>query len=233
VSLEGSTQYWLEYYKGVHGAAAGHLDYSNERVQMQSFGFALDAAGPLSGRRCLDVGAGKGQLARMMLAAGASSVTAIEVIAATVDDLRKWHPEIDWRAGDAGDPASYASMSPFDVVVALEVLQYVPFEATVAKLFSLTLPGGRLVGVIPNRDCPLAQKSMERFEGHFGAVSAAKIARVLGGLPDVELWGHRGLHFQADQRIAPYHGSPWSTVPTHDTPPNRFVFVARRRGGTS
>lgn len=61
--------FWAEYYEGVARKGEPWLDYSNERVQAQTFGLVLEALGALSGRSCLDVGCGVGQMARTYAAA--------------------------------------------------------------------------------------------------------------------------------------------------------------------
>jgi len=222
------TAYWTAYYDRVHHDGRPWLDYSNERVQAQSFALALEAAGPVSGRRCLDVGSGQGQFPKVLLALGATRVTAVELVAATVERCRAEAPAIDWRAGDAAAPASYEGLGTFEVVTALEVLQYVPFEATVGRLFSLVEPGGRLVGIVPNRACPLVSRPIERFEGRYGAALAADVTRTLAALPGVSQWTYRGLHFGKDQRVAPYAPSAWTTATDWAEAPNRFLFVATR-----
>jgi SAM-dependent methyltransferase len=226
-----TTAFWLAHYDEVHRGSHAWLDYSNERVQGQSLSLALEALGSIEGRRCLDVGAGRGQLAKMLSALGASHVTAIELVENTVRKLRAEAPQIEWRAGDAGDARSYAGLGGFDVVAAVEVLQYVPFAPTLELLFSLLRPGGRLVGVIPNRACPMVRRPIERYEGRFGAVSSEELAGVLGVLPGLLLWRHKGLHFADDQRLLPYEVSAWSgQAGGLSGVPNRFVFVALREG---
>jgi sugar transferase EpsL len=61
--------FWSSYYGEVFEQQKPWLDYSNARVQAQTFGLA--AAGPVDGAACLDVGCGWGQLARALVALGA------------------------------------------------------------------------------------------------------------------------------------------------------------------
>jgi len=220
--------FWSQYYADVHREGRPWLDYSNEAVQMQSLSLALEGAGPITGRTCLDVGSGNGQLAQALVAFGAAHVTAIELVADTIERLRRTCPAIDWRCGDAGNAKSYAGITPVDLVVALEVLQYLPFAATIERLWELVRPGGRLVGVIPNADCPIVAKPVERFTGHFVPVSASQVQQVTSALPSTEGWAYRGLTFAAEQMIVPYAISPWTRATTWEVPPNRFQFVIRR-----
>lgn len=228
--MNGSDGFWSKYYEDVHREGRPWLDYSNEAVQAQSLSLALEGAGPVTGRKCLDVGSGNGQFAQALMAFGAVKVTAIELVAETVERLRHSVPSIDWRHGDAGDPQSYAGITPVDLVVALEVLQYVPFAATVERLWDLVRPGGRLVGVIPNADCPIVAKPVQRFAGHFIPVSAMHLVQVVGGLPGSAGWAYRGFTFATEQTIAPYAISPWARDPQWQVQPNRFQFVVRRSG---
>jgi SAM-dependent methyltransferase len=226
-----SDPYWRDYYAGVHRDSREWLDYSNAAVQQQSLALALEAAGAVVGRSCLDVGCGKGQFALMLSALGAAEVTAMELVPDTVARLGRDHPGIRWIAGDAGAQASYADVAACDLVSALEVLQYVPFGSTVELLWSRVKEGGRLIGLIPNRDCPIVAKPMERFGGRFMAKDAAGIAAILGGLPQLECWRLRGMSFAEDQRFAPYAVSPWTDATAWPRQPNRFLFVAKRAGG--
>jgi 2-polyprenyl-3-methyl-5-hydroxy-6-metoxy-1,4-benzoquinol methylase len=226
--MNSADGFWSQYYADVHREGRPWLDYSNEAVQMQSLSLALEGAGPIAGRSCLDVGSGNGQFAQALAAFGAAQVTAIELVAETVERLRRDCPSIDWRCGDAGAMQAYTGIKPADLVVALEVLQYLPLAATIERLWGLVRPGGRLVGVIPNADCPIVAKPVARFAGHFVPVSAAQLVQVIGGLPATEGWAYRGLTFATEQVIVPYVVSPWTRVGTWDAPPNRFQFVVRR-----
>lgn len=224
--------YWADYYAGVHRDSQAWLDYSNAAVQHQSLSLALESAGAVAGRTCLDVGSGRGQFSLMLRDLG-GSVTAIEIVPDTVARLGREHPDVRWLAGDAGNEASYAGIDACDLVFALEVLQYVPFAETVALLWSKVKPGGRLVGIIPNRECPIVAKPMARFGGRFMAMDAASIGKALGALPGLACWRLRGMSFALDQRIAPYEVSPWTDAGGWPTPPNRFQFVATRADGVA
>ncbi len=229
MAMEADAAYWSRYYDEVHRQGQPWLDYSNARVQAQTLALSLEASGPLHGRSCLDVGCGHGQFALMAAAQGAGPITGIELVDGTVVKLRQDHPRHTWIAGNAGDAAIYSGIQLVDVVAALEVLQYVPFAANVMRLWSLVRPGGRLVIVIPNAECPIVAKPMQRFSGHYHAVAAAEIVTTFAALPDLAGWMYRGLAFSDNQVVAPYRASPWTTAAEWIAPPNRFQAVAVRQ----
>jgi SAM-dependent methyltransferase len=229
MSGEGA-QFWDDYYRSVHQQPQGWLDYSNEPVQVQGFALALEAAGAISGRSALDAGCGKGQFTRLLRDLGASPAIGMDLIEATILSLRQREPSITWLAGDVSQSAQVALCPACDIVFALEVLQYVPFAPALEQLWRLVRPGGRLIGLIPNRDCPIVAKPMARFKDRYLAVSSSDITDCLSGLPGLGSWRMRGLRFADDQRIAPYQASPWVGATAWESPPNRFQFVAIRPG---
>jgi 2-polyprenyl-3-methyl-5-hydroxy-6-metoxy-1,4-benzoquinol methylase len=222
-------EYWQTYYSQVHSEGHSWLDYSNQAVQMQSFALTLESVGQVVGKTCLDVGSGNGQFARCLVALGATQVTAVELIAETVEKLQKTNPEVIWRQGDAGLASAYVGIETVDLISALEVLQYVEFAQTIERLWSLLRPGGRLVGVIPNANCPIVAKATERFSGYFRPVCVEDIISAVVQLPELESWSYRGMTFANDQSIAPYVVSLWTSAPDWEMPPNRFQFVIRKR----
>ena len=229
--MEPDSAYWSAYYRGVHSEGRPWLDYSNERVQAQSLALALEAAGPLHGRSCLDVGCGNGQFALMTRAHGATRVVGVELVAETVARLKSEQPTVEWIAGDAGQEAATAALGSFDVVAALEVLQYVPFATVVSRLWGSVAPGGRLLAIVPNAACPIVARPVSRFGDNFRPVTAGELERQFTTLPGLACWGYRGLSFAEDQRIAPYSVSPWTTHGEWLHPPNRFLLMAQSIGG--
>jgi len=228
-AMDGAQEtYWRTYYADVHRGDAAWLDYSNERVQAQTFALALEAAGPVAERPCLDAGCGRGHFARALLALGASRVTAVDIAEATITALRRDVPAVDWRAGSAADAAVYDGVEPCALVFTIEVLQYVPLEATLRLLWERVAPRGRLVGVVPNRDCPIVAKAIAKFDTHYDPPTGSRLAAALDSLPGRAWWALRGMSFQADQRVAPYAASEPSTRTDWNPPPNRFLLVAER-----
>lgn len=224
------TQFWQGHYQNVAHNQAGEpvtwLDYSNEKVQAQSLLIALEAAGPLNGRQCLDVGCGWGQLSRLMVALGAK-VTAIDLTTSVINKLVVSYPEVNWQSGDFMSAENANWHAFFDVIMAVEVLQYVDFKKAVFKLWQDVKPGGRLVGMVPNAECPFVQRAMEKYPGRYRAVSAGEMGEALNNLPGNTLSIFRNLIFGKDQSLVPYVVSDWSNR-FHKSPdvPNRFHFVA-------
>ena len=130
---------------------------------------------------------------------------------------------IEWILGQALDIPRAAS---YDLVFAVEVLQYLSFQGTLGELWDHMAPGGRLVAVVPNRDCPLVQCPTERYEGQYWPPTVGEISASVLALPELAYWGIRGLQFAADQSIVPYDVTEWMDGPSLTGVPNRFVFVA-------
>src|SRR5215211_4363657 len=129
--------HWASYYRGVVEDGKPWLDYSNGRVQAQTFALALEGAGPVTGLRCLDVGCGWGQLTRVLGALGAAEPTGMDIVPDLITSLQETHPGQRWICGSPTDEALLESLGTFDVVFAVEVLQVVPFEPAVKALWKL------------------------------------------------------------------------------------------------
>ncbi len=228
VPVAGGDEFWRTHYDNVHAQPNPWLDYSNHRVQLQSFAAALDAAGGVLGRTCLDAGCGMAQLGLAVQAIGAAAVTGFDVNPAAVERLQANYPSCRWTQGSISDEATYADLGRFDLVFALEVLQYVTLDSCLPLLWRSTAPGGRLIALAPNRDCPIVTKTVERFSGQYAAISPMELKSALSSLEDLAFWACRGLWFRSDQRIAPYELSPWTTDAVWEKPPNRLLFVAQR-----
>lgn len=220
--------YWATYYSDVVAQGTPWLDHSNSRVQAQGFALALEAAGSLLGLRCLDVGCGWGQLTRLAWDLGAQQTVGMDIVADLVNELRRKHPDQSWVCGSPADSQILASLGEFDVVFAIEVLQYVPFGDAVRSLWNSVRPGGRLVVIVPNGACPIVQRTQTRFEQKYESPEVGDIAEAVGTLTNVSHSAVRGLAFGADQRINPYYVTPWGD-PEHDgMVPNRLQFVIVR-----
>ena len=224
----GREAFWKTYYAALHARPDPWLDYSNHRVQLQSLAAALDATGGVLGRTCLDAGCGRGQLSFALEALGAAAVTGVDIAADTVKTLQEKHPTCQWRQGSISDPGTYADLGRFDLVFAFEVLQYAVLDNSLALLWHSTRPGGRFIALLPNRDCPIVARTMQRFPGQYGPVSPSELKAKFSALPDLDFWACRGFWFRSDQRIAPYDLSPWTDDPTWEKPPNRLLFIAQR-----
>ena len=236
---EAREAFWSDYYQQLSSHAEPWLDYSNERVQAQTFAVVLEALGPVVGRRCLDVGCGFGYLSRALEALGASEVTGIDVTAQFIERSRKEHPSVRWEVGTLDDPRFCAGLGTFDRILLVEMLQYVPVAETLRRAWEMLAPGGRLAAVVPNRECPIVVRAMERFPGQFIPPTPAELATIgealcAGGAGS---WGLKGMSFAEEQTLNPYEISPWTRPAqlagsprgvSFAKPPNRLAFAAVR-----
>lgn len=102
----------------------------------------VDYARPASGSRVLDVGAGRGAVARAALAVGCE-VTAVDASKGMVDRLAADFPRIDARQMDAGR-LDFPDGS-FDLVTAGFVVQVLPDpHVALAEFRRVLVPGGTL-----------------------------------------------------------------------------------------
>jgi len=221
-------RFWAEYYRKLFRVGDPWLDYSNGRVQIQTFAAALEAAGPVEGRRCLDVGCGRGQFARALLGLNASAVTGIDIVPEVLEHAAT-APAIRWLCGSLQDSTFAAYLERYDLVFLLEVLQYVPLGPTLHAVWRHVTPGGRVVVVVPNGDCPIAARTRSRFGACYDPPTGAQVAAAVDALPDAEHWALRGLFFGADQTVAPYELSPWGIKTQWTVTPNRLQFVVLKR----
>lgn len=203
------------------------LDFSNDRVRFQTYGWIVESIGPVEGLHCLDAGCGTGDLARILHAMGAR-VDACDLAEPGIAALRARWPDIGWTVANVADLAGAPLQPGYDVIVASEVLQYVDIPDTIRSLWHLLGRGGRLIGVVPNAECPIVRRARERFEGRYAGIDVATLCALLSGLPQVEFHRWRGAVFLEDQRAIPYGLSPWAAEPQHETAmqPNRLQFVA-------
>jgi SAM-dependent methyltransferase len=221
---------WAAYYRHLYSEAPpSWLDLSNEAVQAQTFALAIEAAGPIEGRRCLDVGCGYGQLSTGLHGLRAGEVVGVDFIAEAIASCRERFPEIRWECGSASNEAFVRSLGDFDLIFLVEVLQYVGWESTLRTLWDRVRGGGRLVAVVPNRGNPIVQKTMARFPGMYLPPNPAELDALVASLPDVEHWARRGMGFQEDQRLVPYFAYTWATDGETRDPTNRLVFVIVKR----
>jgi len=112
-------------------------------------------AGPLKGKRILDIGCGGGILAEALASRGAR-VTGIDMADMSLDVARmhllESGLEIDYQLVTAEDFAARHA-AEFDLVTCLEMLEHVPDPGSiVAAAARATKPGGRLVLSTLNRN---------------------------------------------------------------------------------
>jgi 2-polyprenyl-3-methyl-5-hydroxy-6-metoxy-1,4-benzoquinol methylase len=222
--------FWLEYYARVAEAGNPWLDYSNDRVQAQTFGLALDSAGPVHGKRCLDVGCGRGQFCRALSALGASSVTGVDIVPEVIATLERESSQIRWLCGSPDNPELVEQLETYEIVFLLEVLQYIRFPDALRAVWQRLQPGGRLVAVAPNPNCAIVSRTRDRFSAWYSPPTLAAIHSEVSAWMDLEHLAYRALSFARDQRTAPYEVSPWLTSGAwNGLEPNRIQFVAIKR----
>jgi 2-polyprenyl-3-methyl-5-hydroxy-6-metoxy-1,4-benzoquinol methylase len=225
------SHHWQQHYRQLHSLESTEgvcrsLEYSNERCQIQLYAHLLEAAGPLAGKRVLDVGCGWGVTTRIFEACGAMA-TGIDVVPETIPELQRRHPHLQWQVIDVLDESQMRQLGLFDVVVAMEVLQYVDFTTAMTNLWPHVAAGGRLIGFVPNSACPIAAKVRQRFDDMWLPLSEAEIGAVAAMLPGTADLRIKGLQFRTDQSFLPYETTDWSE--RVDGAPNRLGFVIRRR----
>src|SRR5262245_38520536 len=86
-------QHYLQQYSDATLAASRKIDFSNDQVRNQTYGWLLEAMGPCAGLSCLDAGCGLGDVARLLDALG-GRVDAFDVVEPCIEDLRRAHPQI-------------------------------------------------------------------------------------------------------------------------------------------
>jgi 2-polyprenyl-6-hydroxyphenyl methylase/3-demethylubiquinone-9 3-methyltransferase len=114
----------------------------------------VERAGPLAGRRILDVGCGGGLLAEAMARKGAQ-VTGID-LAEELLQVARLHAleagiEMDYRQ-ESAEAHAEAHAGEYDIVTCMEMLEHVPDPAAViAALGRLVRPGGQVFVSTLNR----------------------------------------------------------------------------------
>ena len=223
-------QSWVDYYHRIYANETTWLDYSNAHVQGQTFGIAIEAAGPLGGKRCLDIGCGRGQLSLAVAALQATEVVGVDIIAESINACRSRYPHVRWEVGSPEDPDFCQSIGQFDVIFIIELLQLVDWRKTLQILWDQISPGGRIVAIVPNKDNPIVQKTIARFAGSYVAPNPTELTELVAQFHNVECWAYRGMDFQQDQRIVPYVTSPWTSSLINDFASNRLVIVIQKQG---
>jgi 2-polyprenyl-3-methyl-5-hydroxy-6-metoxy-1,4-benzoquinol methylase len=155
---------------------------------------------------------------------GASPV-GVDFVPETIHALRNLCPEIRWEIADLAEPGQLESLGVFDRVAAVEVLQHMDFRSTLATLWNLVAPGGRLVACVPNSLCPFVQGVHQRFT-QWIPVAPEEITGAAAKLPACTALYMKGLTYLEDQTFLPYRASDWGRE-IHGAP-NRIVFAMLR-----
>jgi 2-polyprenyl-3-methyl-5-hydroxy-6-metoxy-1,4-benzoquinol methylase len=230
--MRAREQFWIDYYTNVLNRGNAWLDYSNGRVQAQTFGLAIEAAGPLQEKRCLDIGCGRGSFCRTLLALDAMSVTGVDIVPHLIAEHKLAYPSIRWLCGSLQNPHLVEQLESYDVAFLLEVLQLMPLADTLRVLWNRLRPGGRIVAVVPNANCPIVSRTRERFDANYKPRTVAELDAVLRSCSDLEQAAYRGLSFRADQQVVPYDVSAWRTTGDWKAEPNRIQFIALKNSAS-
>lgn len=231
--VESQQESWGEYYQRVFAGGSPWLDYSNAHVQGQTFGVAIESAGPINGKQCLDVGCGRGHLSLALAGLQASRVVGVDIVAESIAACRDQHPQVQWEVGTLEDEQFVQSLGQFDVIFLIEMLHYVDWRKCLHLLWKQLNAGGRIVVIVPNKDNAIVQKTIARFEGRYAPPNPAEIAALVAELPDLDCWGYRGMDFQQDQRLVPYVTSPWANTVVKEFSSNRMVVVLQKQAGVA
>jgi SAM-dependent methyltransferase len=128
-------------------------------------------AGPLAGRRVLDLGCGTGDLTLMLLELGAQ-VTALDLSPAMVA-LARQRAEL-FRPGSTAQwvaapvEASGLPSGRFDVVLGRFILHHLDLERAAREISRLLAPGGRAVFLENSGRNPLLMVARDHVAGRFG-----------------------------------------------------------------
>jgi len=201
--MEGERNaYWRAHYDRVFAEGQGALDYSSPVLQSAEFAHALRLAGRLDGKAVLDAGCGQAQLASICATLGAHPVIAFDRHEPT-----RIHCAADFVVGDLEENAIWHKIGgagPFDVVFAVECLQYVNVPTALARLWATVKPGGRLVTVLANADSPIVQDVKRYHGGHYQGVQPRALNGLIRSLGAVAHWKVEYLCLAADQTIEPF-----------------------------
>jgi 2-polyprenyl-3-methyl-5-hydroxy-6-metoxy-1,4-benzoquinol methylase len=222
-------QYWEQHFAAVAEQGNPWLDYSNERVQLQTLGLVLASSGNLIGLRCLDVGCGQGQLSATLAVFGAGEVIGMDMIQTLIDGNRRRYPQVRWECVNFIDRPQVERLGMFDRIYAIEALQYLPIAEAVSFLYGRLNPGGRIVAMFPNSDCPIVKQTTQRCDSQYRGITLGELRQIAESLPDLDFWASRGMAFTVDQRLAPYEISSLTHEPIWQDPPNRLLFVVAKR----
>jgi len=187
------------YYEGEEQAMYAAMHDGRRRADEDPrFARFLDEFASCSGKRLLDVGCADGVLMDAFRARG-NTVTGIDIDnkslrAARARGLDVHEATLDNIAGAIGRDIRFDLVTMFDV---LEHLTAPRRALEVAR--SLLVPGGRLVGTVPNRERLFANLVSADFPPHhflrFDCASVGAILRLVDFVPvhvDVFQWGYAG-----------------------------------------
>jgi 2-polyprenyl-3-methyl-5-hydroxy-6-metoxy-1,4-benzoquinol methylase len=228
-TLDSQRAFWQEHFRNQHLRKSElgihkSMDYPSHRLQVQTYAHVLEGLGPLQDQSLFDAGCGWGVFTRMAHLLGASPV-GVDFVPETIHALRNLCPEIRWETADLAEPSQLEPLGVFDRVAAVEVLQHMDFRSTLATLWNLVAPGGRLVACVPNSLCP-SVPDVQRRHSQWVPVAPREITHAASTFPGCSAWYMQGLTYLRDQTFLPYAASDWGPQ-IHGTP-NRIVFTMVR-----
>lgn len=131
----------------------------------------LGSAGPLPGRRVLELGCGDGSLSLALLAGGAQ-LTALDLSPASVAlaeaRAARWAPDAHRRFLVAPAEATGLPAGVFDLVVGKWVLHHLPLRPAAQEIARLLAPGGRAVFVETSGLNPVLALARRLLPGRLG-----------------------------------------------------------------
>jgi SAM-dependent methyltransferase len=131
-----------------HGGYGPRYNAALYRAKLRAFNRALAAHGvDLSQRSVLDVGCGVGFFAQVAEGAGVGSYVGLDITDVAVEALKVRFPAFRFQVADIG--ADLPEVEQAEIVLCVDVLYHVVdperFRRAVDNLWSLVVPGGRLV----------------------------------------------------------------------------------------
>ncbi|HEV2117889.1 MAG TPA: class I SAM-dependent methyltransferase [Terriglobales bacterium] len=180
--------------KAYQGAPPARTDFYPEWMADEHMEMLLRAAGPLTGKRVLDFGCGRGESGRIYAAHGASRVEGFDISGENIAIANKnakrdgLEQRVSFRRL-AAEEIDYPSGS-FDVVIGKAILHHTDLEKTAWQLERVLVPGGVAVfleplahnpflnlfrRLTPSRrtptEKPLSLDDLKVFRRHFGCVT--------------------------------------------------------------
>lgn len=114
---------------------------------------AADGEPAAERRRALDLGCGRGWITRLLAdRLDGWEVRGVDPLAASVEIARAQHPGLDIRRATGRDLLQLGETGTYDLVVASEVIEHVPYgdqDAFLAQALELLRPGGHLLLTTP------------------------------------------------------------------------------------
>jgi 2-polyprenyl-3-methyl-5-hydroxy-6-metoxy-1,4-benzoquinol methylase len=180
--------------KAYTGVPPARTDFYPEWMAEEHMQMLLQAAGPLSGKRVLDFGCGRGESGRIYAEQGAALVEGFDISGENIAIANKnaKRDGLDQRVFFrrlAAEEIDYPSSS-FDVIIGKAILHHTDLEKTAGQLDRVLAPGGVAVfleplahnpilnlfrRLTPSRrtptEKPLSLKDLEVFRRHFGSVT--------------------------------------------------------------